>query len=151
MPTTREVVHFSTNVRVKETKSINIANRTNLQWNLRPSIDGEYYTGSDTFSVEPMSNRPYEVQYLPLTMTTEGKKHQGTLFFPLPDGTGLLYNLSGGADPPKAVSKINRDVPCKTSYTEMLSVTNWLRKPQRLDILEYFKTKHYLTCSYYFF
>ena len=86
MPTTREVVHFTTSVRVKETKNVNIPNRTNMHWNLRPSIDGEFFTGPDAFVVEPMQTRSYEVSYLPLTMTSEGKKHQGTLFFPLPDG-----------------------------------------------------------------
>lgn len=28
--------------------------------------------------------------------------HEGTLFFPLPDGTALLYNLTGVATPPTA-------------------------------------------------
>lgn len=131
MPATREVVHFITNVRSQESKMINVPNRTNLHWNLRPSIDGEYFSGPDAFVVEPMSVRHYEVRYHPLTMTTEGKKHQGTLFFPLPDGTGLLYNLSGTADPPKVTGKITREIPCKVTYTELLPVTNWLKRPQR--------------------
>ena len=53
------------------------------------------------------------------------------MFFPLPDGTGLLYNVSGSADPPKPAGKIKRDVPSKTTYTEMLTASNWLKKPQR--------------------
>ena len=56
---------------------------------------------------------------------------QGTIFFPLPDGTGLLFNLVGTAEPPKPSGKVTRDVPCKTTYTEPLSVVNWLKKPQR--------------------
>jgi len=56
---------------------------------------------------------------------------QGNIFFPLPDGTGLMYNVSGSADPPKPNGKINREVPCKTMYMEMLPVHNWLKKPQR--------------------
>lgn len=56
---------------------------------------------------------------------------QGSVFFALPDGNGLLYNVTGIAEPPKAVSNIQRDVPCKTNYTELLTVTNWLRTPQR--------------------
>ena len=59
---------------------------------------------------------------------------QGTVFFPLPDGTGLLFNLTGTAEAPRAVSKISRDVPCKTAYTEVLSITNWLNKPQRFKV-----------------
>jgi hydrocephalus-inducing protein len=56
---------------------------------------------------------------------------KGTLFFPLPDGTGWLYALHGTAELPKAVSNIYREVPCKTPYTELLPVTNWLNKTQR--------------------
>ena len=58
---------------------------------------------------------------------------QGTVFFPLPDGSGLMFNVAGSSDPPKVISKISKDVPCKTSYTECLSVTNWLKKPQRQE------------------
>lgn len=53
------------------------------------------------------------------------------MFFPLPDGNGLLYNLLGVADAPKPAGFISRDIPCKTPYTEALPVTNWLRTPQR--------------------
>ena len=53
------------------------------------------------------------------------------MFFPLPDGNGLLYNVTGVSEAPKAISNIVRDVPCKTNYTELLSVNNWLKKPQR--------------------
>ena len=56
---------------------------------------------------------------------------QGTIFFPLPDGTGLLFNLVGTAEPPKPSGKVMRDVPCKTTYTEPLTIVNWLKKPQR--------------------
>lgn len=56
---------------------------------------------------------------------------EGTLFFPLPDGTGWLYALHGTAELPKAVANIYREVPCKTPYTELLPISNWLNKPQR--------------------
>ena len=53
------------------------------------------------------------------------------MFFALPDGNGLLYNVTGSAEGPKPINNIQREVPCKTFYTEMLTVTNWLRRPQR--------------------
>ena len=56
---------------------------------------------------------------------------QGTVFFALPDGTGLLYNLTGVAEAPKATGSITTDVPSKTQYTELMSVSNWLKRPQR--------------------
>ncbi|XP_077975805.1 hydrocephalus-inducing protein homolog isoform X2 [Styela clava] len=133
-PTTKEVVGFSCHVRGRETRSVMIANRTNQQWRLHPVIDGEYWTAADTLVVDAMQTKAYELTYRPLTMSTDGKKHTGSVFFPLPDGTGLLYNLQGQADPPKPVSSISRDIPCKTAYTELLQVANWLRKPQRFKV-----------------
>lgn len=59
---------------------------------------------------------------------------QGSIFFPLSDGTGLLYNLVGSADPPKHSGSILQDIPCKTPHTELLTVRNWLRKPQRFKV-----------------
>ena len=56
---------------------------------------------------------------------------QGSIFFPLPNGYGVLHNLIGSADPPKPIGSINQDIPCKTAHTEPLTVHNWLRKPQR--------------------
>lgn len=56
---------------------------------------------------------------------------QGSVFFPLPDGTGILQNLSGTADPPKNSGSLTKEIPCKTSHTELLTVENWLRQPQR--------------------
>jgi hydrocephalus-inducing protein len=75
VPPSKEVVSFSTHVRNKDTKNIQIMNRTNQHWHLRPIIDGECWTGSDTFDVDPQTTKPYELTYHPLTMTSEGKKH----------------------------------------------------------------------------
>jgi hydrocephalus-inducing protein len=61
-------------------------------------------------------------------------KHTGTLFFPLPDGNGLLYNVFGNAEAPRPSGKFIREVPCKTPYTELLPIENWLKKPQRFRV-----------------
>ncbi|CAH1779299.1 unnamed protein product [Owenia fusiformis] len=134
IPPVKEIQHFSTHVRMKETRNLMVMNRTNMHWHLRPIVDGEFYTGPDTFDVDPQQSKPYELTYKPLVMTTEGKKHQGTVFFPLPDGTGYLFNVSGTSEAPRAVSKLVRDIPCKTNYSEILPVNNWLKKPQRFRI-----------------
>lgn len=75
MQSSRETVSISAFVRQRETKNIMIPNRTNMLWNLRPSVDGEYFTGQDAFVVEPQTTKAYEIVYHPLTMTLEGKKH----------------------------------------------------------------------------
>ncbi|XP_025115052.1 hydrocephalus-inducing protein-like isoform X4 [Pomacea canaliculata] len=130
----KEVQNFMTFVRGKETKMISIINKTNQLWELSPVIEGEFWSGPIKFIVEPQQTKQYELTYRPLTMTTESKKHMGTLFFPLPDGTGLLFNLQGTADVPKPNGKISREVPCKTTYTELLTVYNWLNKAQRFRV-----------------
>lgn len=75
VPPVKEVVHFSTHVRHKETRNLMVANRTNQHWYLRPIIDGEFWSGPEAFSVEPQQTKGYELMYKPLTMTTEGRKH----------------------------------------------------------------------------
>ncbi|KAG2470211.1 HYDIN protein, partial [Polypterus senegalus] len=132
--TIKEVINFSCQVRGRQTQTVVLPNKTVQPWVLHPIIEGEYWSGPQSFTIEAQQSKPYEITYRPLTMTTEGKKHQGSVFFPFPDGTGQLHMLQGTADPPKPVSTISREVPCKTSYSEMLSVSNWLAKPQRFRV-----------------
>jgi hydrocephalus-inducing protein len=64
------------------------------------------------------------------------KKHTGSIFFPLPDGTANLYKLEGKAGPPKAEasSPITASLPCKKAHTVRVPVTNWLKQPQRFKV-----------------
>lgn len=117
---------------MKETRSIPLSNRSQQAWtNIQPVIDGEYWSGADSVTLEPGAACQYELTYRPLLMTTDQKKHQGSIFFPLPDGLGLYYVLLGQADTPKPSGNVSREVPCKTAYTQLLSVSNWLKRPQR--------------------
>ncbi|XP_056381388.1 hydrocephalus-inducing protein homolog isoform X2 [Hyla sarda] len=140
LPSTKEVVNFQCQVRTKQTQTITLSNKTNQTWHLQPVIDGEHWSGVEFITVEAQQNKPYEITYHPLIMSLEGRKHQGSIFFPMPDGTGLLYLLHGQAEPPKSSGNVIREVPCKTSYTELLTVSNWLHKTQRfraiIDILK---------------
>lgn len=126
-----QVLHFTATVRGKEVRNLSIQNKTHSPWLLHPVIDGEQWSGPSTLSVEANLTRHYELTYHPLTMTSDQHKHQGSIFFPQPDGTGLLYHLQGTAEPPKHVAAIAQEVPCKTPHTELLGVENWLRRPQR--------------------
>ncbi|XP_004431871.1 PREDICTED: hydrocephalus-inducing protein homolog [Ceratotherium simum simum] len=135
-PAVKEVVNFTCQVRSKHTQTILLSNRTNQTWNLHPIFEGEHWEGPEFITLEPhQQNKPYEITYKPRTMNLENRKHQGTLFFPLPDGTGWLYALHGTAELPKAVANIYREVPCKTPYTELLPITNWLNRPQRFRVI----------------
>lgn len=136
----REVLHFSTVVRVPDAKSIKVTNPTDKLWAVAPVFDHDYFSGPENFVVQPGQTRLYEITYLPLTMThggagaDDGKSHSATLFLPVPDGTGVLVNLSGTSLPGKPVGTITREVPCKMWYTESISVKNWLAKPQRFRV-----------------
>ncbi|XP_016051807.1 PREDICTED: hydrocephalus-inducing protein homolog [Miniopterus natalensis] len=135
-PAIKEVVNFTCQVRSKHTQTILLSNRTNQTWNLHPIFEGEHWEGPAFITLEPhQQNKPYEITYKPRTMNLENRRHQGTLFFPLPDGTGWLYALHGVSEPPKAIASIYREVPCKTPYTELLPITNWLNKPQRFRVI----------------
>nr|XP_004659621.2 hydrocephalus-inducing protein homolog [Jaculus jaculus] len=135
-PAIKEVVNFNCQVRSKHTQTILLSNRTNQTWNLHPIFEGEHWEGPEFITLEAhQQNKPYEITYKPRSMNVENRKHQGTLFFPLPDGTGWLYALHGTAELPKAVASIYREVPCKTPYTELLPISNWLNKPQRFRII----------------
>uniref|UniRef100_A0A2C9K9X8 HYDIN/VesB/CFA65-like Ig-like domain-containing protein n=1 Tax=Biomphalaria glabrata TaxID=6526 RepID=A0A2C9K9X8_BIOGL len=134
IPPVKEVQSFQCVVRQTDTRQIMIPNKSNQVWNLKPVIDGEYWTGPVSFIVDPQQTKSYELTYRPLTMTSENKKHTGSIFFPLPDGSGLLFNLVGTAEPPKVLARIQRDVPCKTGYSELLPVFNWLKKTQRFRV-----------------
>ena len=122
-------------VRGKETRNLTVHNKTHSPWVLHPVIDGEHWSGADTLSIEPTQSRHYELTYHPMRMTTEQNKHHGSVFFPQPDGTGLLYHLLGSTEPPKQVANVSQEIPCKTSHTELLTVENWLRRPQRFTVI----------------
>ena len=66
-------------MRNRDVKSITLHNKSNQAWTLRPVIDGEYWSGPDTFVVEPQQSKNYELVYRPLTMTQDSKKHNVSL------------------------------------------------------------------------
>ena len=67
-----------------------------------------YFEGKDTLEVPASGQADFEVFYKPLTMTKNAQvpdikdeTHEGNLFFPLPDGTAIMYNLIGRSKPPE--------------------------------------------------
>ncbi|KAM6352746.1 hydrocephalus-inducing protein homolog isoform 6-T13 [Alca torda] len=140
-PVTKETLTFTCDVREKHSQTILLSNPSNEAWTMQPVIEGKHWKGPEFFHLEAnQQNKPYKITYAPLTMTSENKNHQGSIFFPLPDGTGLYYLLQGTAEAPRCSGTIFREVPCRTSYTEIIPVSNWLNRPQRflvvVDILK---------------
>ncbi|KAJ1501628.1 hypothetical protein HMI55_003297 [Coelomomyces lativittatus] len=125
LPIAIDTLKFNTSVRIPETKSITLVNKTNFKWNLAPVIDHSSFTGNETVIVDPSSSLNYDVTFLPLELNAE---YNGTVFFPLPDGSGLLYKVTGTVEKPFPCSSIQREILSKKNHCETLSVTNWLKK-----------------------
>lgn len=93
---TGEPVVFKCMVRSSTSKSIKLDNPTSSNWQLRPVISNDFWSGPEFLQVPAGGSAEYDLCYKPLTMTpAEGQPHQGTVFFPLPDGSGLQYVLHG--------------------------------------------------------
>lgn len=60
--------------------------------------------------------------------------HTGSLFFPLPNGTALLYNLSGIATEPEAEALPQETVQAKKARFIIIPVKNWLKTDQRFKV-----------------
>ncbi|XP_042653703.1 LOW QUALITY PROTEIN: hydrocephalus-inducing protein homolog [Tyto alba] len=135
-PVTKETLTFTCVVREKHSQTILLSNPSSEDWTVQPVIEGEHWKGSEFFHLEAnQQNKPYTLTYEPLTMSSENKNHQGSIYFPLPNGTGLYYLLQGTAEAPKCSGTIFRQVPCRTPYTELIPVSNWLNRPQRFFVV----------------
>lgn len=60
--------------------------------------------------------------------------HQGSLFFPLPNGTAMLYNLVGIAAEPDAEALPVETVQAKKAKVIIIPVRNWLKTFQRFKV-----------------
>jgi hydrocephalus-inducing protein len=60
--------------------------------------------------------------------------HEGTLFFPLPDGMAILYNLIAKSLPPLPISTFDISIKAKKSHIHILPLKNWLKVTQRFVI-----------------
>uniref|UniRef100_A0AAV2L4X0 Uncharacterized protein n=1 Tax=Knipowitschia caucasica TaxID=637954 RepID=A0AAV2L4X0_KNICA len=140
MASDKEVVNFICPVRSSHTQKLSVLNPTNQSCTVKPVIEGEQWRGAPVIVLEPLQNMMFEITYCPLTMTTDRKKHLGSVFFSFVDGTGLLYSLQGTAEAPKTGDTIVLELPAKTHHTELLPVHNWLLKQQQFCVrLEFLK------------
>ena len=134
--TPRETIPFTTAVRTSDAKQIplNLTRITNTL-HLKPTVEGDFWSGPELIIIEPNQTKNYTITYHPLEMTGDHKKHVGSVFFPLPEGQGILYNLTGVSEPPKPVESRAVEVPSKLKHTELLTVSNWLKTNQRFKVI----------------
>ena len=130
------VLHFESKVREEDTQSIVIANPTNHAWHLKPVIENESWSGSDSLTVPANAEASYELSFRPTSMSKidddgSTKPHLGSAFFALPNGGGVLHRMEGVATPPRASGDVAVEVRAKSVHYEVLKVNNWLHRAQR--------------------
>ena len=130
-----DAVNFSCAVRASASQSITLHNPSSSAWSLRPALQNEFFSGPETIEVPAGAKVAYAVAFRPLSMSTPEQPHEGSAFFPIPDGTGLLYRLVGRAESPVPEGKVERALTAKLGHVEVLKVSNWLHKPQRFKVI----------------
>lgn len=150
VPQTRESVQevkFQTKVRTVDKKKIVIKNPTDTPWKIKASISANlesskgYFFGNDTLDIPKNGQAEYEISYLPLSMTKNDKvpqikeeRHEGSLFFPTPDGSALLYNLVGESLPPNEAGAFTLALKTKKAENQVIPIKNWLKTTQRFIV-----------------
>ncbi|KAL5961681.1 hypothetical protein TSMEX_010586 [Taenia solium] len=130
-----EVIQFTCAVREKDMQSVSLSNPTNSVWTIKPVLTGTEWSGKGLFEILPKGRVDYAITYHPLSMTSTGEVHKGSIFFPLPNGSGVKYRLEGTSNPPNALkSKIAVEIPCKRKVDLQIDVPNWLSRLQRFCV-----------------
>jgi hydrocephalus-inducing protein len=134
---------------------VTVTNTEDREWAINPTISTSgddckgYFTGKSTLIVPAKGTAQFEVIYTPKTMTKmitvkkteneveteveEMQTHKGGLFFPLPNGTALLYSLIGTANEPEAEGNLTETVVAKTAKSIIVPIKNWSRESQRFS------------------
>jgi hydrocephalus-inducing protein len=131
-----QTLSFKSLARKSEIKSIKLSNPTDKDWFISPSLSGDHWQTPFEIKVPAKSSADLNVTYFPLTMTTEGKDaqtHIGKLFIALPDGSALLYNLTGEAGPPECSGKLEAETTAKKPAMVSAKIINWLGETQKFS------------------
>jgi len=126
------LVEFKCPVRQSNKQTISIHNSsTTTSWQLQPVFRNDIWSGPEFLSVPPQGRADYTITFKPLSMAAAEAPHEGTLFFPLPDGSGLVYRLSGVAEAPLPETTQEVELEAKARHSSTLTITNWLATSQR--------------------
>lgn len=144
-PSTTQNLNFQTIVRKPTKQMVTIQNSEEREWVISPTIStasdacAGYFSGKSTLVVPAKQSAQFEINYAPKTMTKKNAQdqyeaHTGSLFFPLPNGTALLYNLNGIATEPEAEALSQESVQAKKARFIIIPVRNWLKQDQRFKV-----------------
>ena len=134
----KQTVSFESVARKECIEQVSIKNPTQKPIFVAPTLKHsellEHFRAPAEVSIPAGGEASVDVQYFPLTMTSEEGYHSAELFVALPDGSAVLYNLQGKAGPPETLVIEPLTTPAKASLPITLPVQNWLSTPQHLDV-----------------
>jgi len=133
-PAQNEPLSFRCPVRGSQSQSVSLSNPTDRAWTLRPAIDHACWKGPLALEVPAGGKADYAITFAPQRMASDESPHEGSLFFPLPNGTAVLYALRGVTDLPPSEGTRQVEGPAKKPMTVALPVTNWLSEAQRFSV-----------------
>lgn len=133
-------IQFFSIARKEEVKTISIANPTDKPWYLSPVLKGLHWKCKGDFVVPAKGQTDFSITFWPLYMThlkSEPPKPEllGSLFFALPTGEALLYNLQGSASEPETKLLEKKKTPAKKILVLTIPVENWLGSKQVFDVV----------------
>lgn len=145
--TQTQELNFTSVVRKETVQQVTIQNTEDREWAINPTISTKtagcqgYFSGKPTFVVPAKGSAQYDVVYLPKTMTKTKKveeadvpiPHEGSLFFPLPNGTALLYKLKGVSTEPEKEGVVTETVDAKKQKNFIVAVQNDSKTTQRFN------------------
>ena len=124
LPTTSvSNISFRSKARSAEVKSVTLNNNTDKPWYLHPVLKGVHWKGDEEVVVPAKGKKDYSVTFCPLVMTASGQTLAGSIFFALPTGEALLYNLEGVSDPPAPKPTVIATCPAKRATIINLPVS----------------------------
>lgn len=62
------------------------------------------------------------------------EKHSASLFFPIPDGSALMYKLYGTSTPPSSLESFDLSTKAKKNLIHLIPIKNWLKVAQRFNV-----------------
>uniref|UniRef100_K3W9Q9 MSP domain-containing protein n=1 Tax=Globisporangium ultimum (strain ATCC 200006 / CBS 805.95 / DAOM BR144) TaxID=431595 RepID=K3W9Q9_GLOUD len=142
-------IHFESRVRESATKHIVIENTSTSPWNLFPVVTGEHWSCQENVTIPAEGKTAVDIVYCPLRMTKQRSSEievddsihhhpeqlEGSIFFAIPDGTALLYNVFGKATAPASAGTINVSTPAKKTLPIAVPMKNWLKTAQTFDVV----------------
>lgn len=121
----QRILQFHCPARQCIAQNITITNRSEDEWLMSGSIEGEFFSGTKELRVPAGKTKEYEIRYSPPWITDEKKKDMGLLLL-RNSGTGQThkYTLIGEADAPLSEDHIVVDCRAREQQAVMLTVPN---------------------------